>query len=66
MSFENEINKWNETAYQKSFRIAFMSAIYVFLVSHCYNWTKKKTVNNQKIKLLIGECGHWSGIKYDK
>ena len=32
--------------YQKSFGIAYIFAIYVFLVSHCYTWNKK-AVNNQ-------------------
>ena len=33
--------------YQKSFGIVYIGAIYVFLVSHCYTWNKKK----QKTKL---------------
>ena len=26
--------------YQKSFRIVFIGAIYVFLVGHCHTWNK--------------------------
>ena len=30
------------SVYQKSFRIVYIGAFYVFLVSHCYTWNKQK------------------------
>ena len=34
-------------AYEKSFGIVYIGAIFEFLVSHCYIWSKKKKKNSK-------------------